>query len=245
MFDCMEALGMGPRQLYDVTNRGACMLRKASPFYAGLDPFAWTGTASVRCKWLFLFFQRASLLTLTTGRSVPNEPAFVKLRSGVLEMLFESIGLSLVSPTVWLLLFVPPSRPLRATHLSSLIVKDTNVSVAVSHTGFSLMKTDALSELDPEGRGGRESCLTNATQAHDQGPRWKTSPPIAPPPLLLLEFCSFLVPGNSGDREAIGQIPLPSGKNGSGVLLQATMPSNLCKQDRPIRPQLLLGLISL
>uniref|UniRef100_A0A671MYA1 Retinoic acid receptor gamma-A-like n=1 Tax=Sinocyclocheilus anshuiensis TaxID=1608454 RepID=A0A671MYA1_9TELE len=48
MFNCMEALGMGPRQLYDVTNRGACMLRKASPFYAGLDPFAWTGTASVR-----------------------------------------------------------------------------------------------------------------------------------------------------------------------------------------------------
>ncbi len=55
-----------------------------------------------------------------------------------------------------LLLFVPPSLPLRATHLSSLIVKDTNVSVAVSHTGFSLMKTDALSELDPEGREERE-----------------------------------------------------------------------------------------
>ena len=52
MFDCMEALGMGPRQLYDVTSRGACMLRKASPFFAGLDPFAWTGSASVQCKWL-------------------------------------------------------------------------------------------------------------------------------------------------------------------------------------------------
>ncbi|XP_061909171.1 retinoic acid receptor gamma-A isoform X1 [Entelurus aequoreus] len=50
MFDCMEALGMGPRQLYDVTSRGACMLRKASPFFAGLDPFAWTGSASV--QWL-------------------------------------------------------------------------------------------------------------------------------------------------------------------------------------------------
>ncbi|TNN82505.1 Retinoic acid receptor gamma-A [Liparis tanakae] len=48
MFDCMEALGMGPRQLYDVTSRGACMLRKASPFFAGLDPFAWTGSASVQ-----------------------------------------------------------------------------------------------------------------------------------------------------------------------------------------------------
>ena len=51
MFDCMEALGMGPRQLYDVTARGACMLRKASPFFAGLDPFAWSGTASIQCKW--------------------------------------------------------------------------------------------------------------------------------------------------------------------------------------------------
>ncbi|KAG5282549.1 hypothetical protein AALO_G00057250 [Alosa alosa] len=48
MFDCMEALGMGPRQLYDVTARGACMLRKASPFFAGLDPFAWSGTASIQ-----------------------------------------------------------------------------------------------------------------------------------------------------------------------------------------------------
>ncbi|XP_034064867.1 retinoic acid receptor gamma-A isoform X4 [Gymnodraco acuticeps] len=48
MFDCMEALGMGPRQLYDVTSRGACMLRKASPFFTGLDPFAWTGSASVQ-----------------------------------------------------------------------------------------------------------------------------------------------------------------------------------------------------
>ncbi|KAM9391047.1 retinoic acid receptor gamma-A-like [Salvelinus alpinus] len=48
MFDCMEALGMGPCQLYDVTSRGECMLRKASPFFAGLDPFAWTGSASVQ-----------------------------------------------------------------------------------------------------------------------------------------------------------------------------------------------------
>lgn len=51
MFDCMEALGLGPRQLYDVTSHGACMLRKASPFFAGLDTFAWTGSASVQCKW--------------------------------------------------------------------------------------------------------------------------------------------------------------------------------------------------
>lgn len=51
MFDCMEPLGMGPRQLYDVTNRGACMLRKASPFFTGLDHFAWTGSTAVQCKW--------------------------------------------------------------------------------------------------------------------------------------------------------------------------------------------------
>lgn len=66
MFDCMEALGLGPRQLYDVTSHGACMLRKASPFFAGLDTFAWTGSASVQCKWyprLFLTHTHTHTLT--------------------------------------------------------------------------------------------------------------------------------------------------------------------------------------
>ncbi|XP_058869093.1 retinoic acid receptor gamma-A-like isoform X2 [Acipenser ruthenus] len=48
MFDCMETFGMPHRQLYDVTNRGACMLRRASPCFGGLDPFAWSGTASIQ-----------------------------------------------------------------------------------------------------------------------------------------------------------------------------------------------------
>ncbi|XP_057685572.1 retinoic acid receptor gamma-A isoform X2 [Corythoichthys intestinalis] len=66
MFDCMEALGMGPRQLYDVTSRGACMLRKASPFFAGLDPFAWTGSASV---------QSVETQSTSSEEMVPSSPS--------------------------------------------------------------------------------------------------------------------------------------------------------------------------
>ncbi|KAI4895334.1 hypothetical protein NFI96_000691 [Prochilodus magdalenae] len=66
MFDCMEALGMGPRQLYDVTNRGACMLRKANPFFAGLDPFAWPGTASV---------QSVETQSTSSEEMVPSSPS--------------------------------------------------------------------------------------------------------------------------------------------------------------------------
>ncbi|XP_048838835.1 retinoic acid receptor gamma-A isoform X2 [Brienomyrus brachyistius] len=47
MFDCMETLGMGHRQLYDVTDRGPCVLRKSAPFFLGLESFTWTGAASV------------------------------------------------------------------------------------------------------------------------------------------------------------------------------------------------------
>ncbi|XP_066564555.1 retinoic acid receptor gamma-A isoform X2 [Amia ocellicauda] len=66
MFDCMEALGMAPRQLYDVTNRGACMLRKASPFFGGLDPFAWTGTASI---------QSVETQSTSSEEMVPSSPS--------------------------------------------------------------------------------------------------------------------------------------------------------------------------
>lgn len=74
MFDCMEALGLGPRQLYDVTSHGACMLRKASPFFAGLDTFAWTGSASVQCKWyprLFLTHTHAHVCVHTHSHFLP------------------------------------------------------------------------------------------------------------------------------------------------------------------------------
>ncbi|KAM9507141.1 retinoic acid receptor gamma-A-like isoform 3-T3 [Salvelinus alpinus] len=66
MFDCMEALGMGPRQLYGVTSRGTCMLRKASPFFAGLDPFAWTGSASV---------QSVETQSTSSEEMVPSSPS--------------------------------------------------------------------------------------------------------------------------------------------------------------------------
>ncbi|KAK6303260.1 hypothetical protein J4Q44_G00257140 [Coregonus suidteri] len=66
MFDCMEALGMGPRQLYDVTSRGTCMLRKASPFFAGLDPFAWTGSASI---------QSVETQSTSSEEMVPSSPS--------------------------------------------------------------------------------------------------------------------------------------------------------------------------
>ncbi|TSL61222.1 Retinoic acid receptor gamma-A [Bagarius yarrelli] len=66
MFDCMEPLGMGPRQLYDVTNRGACMLRKASPFFTGLDHFAWTGTTAV---------QSVETQSTSSEEMVPSSPS--------------------------------------------------------------------------------------------------------------------------------------------------------------------------
>lgn len=54
MYDCMEAFAVTPRQLYDVTNRSACMLRKSSisPFALGLDPFGWPQPASLQCRWI-------------------------------------------------------------------------------------------------------------------------------------------------------------------------------------------------
>nr|XP_020448850.1 retinoic acid receptor gamma-A-like isoform X1 [Monopterus albus]XP_020448851.1 retinoic acid receptor gamma-A-like isoform X1 [Monopterus albus] len=46
MFDCMEALGLAPRPLFDVSGQGSCMLGKATPYFSGLDHFAWTGTGT-------------------------------------------------------------------------------------------------------------------------------------------------------------------------------------------------------
>ncbi|KAI1891131.1 hypothetical protein AGOR_G00160850 [Albula goreensis] len=66
MFDCVEALGMGSHQLFDVTSRSACMLRKAGPFFPGLDPFAWTGTASV---------QSVETQSTSSEEMVPSSPS--------------------------------------------------------------------------------------------------------------------------------------------------------------------------
>lgn len=54
MFDCMEALGLAPRPLFDVSRQGSCMLSKATPYFSGLDPFAWAGTSSVQCEYSVL-----------------------------------------------------------------------------------------------------------------------------------------------------------------------------------------------
>ncbi|XP_043939796.1 retinoic acid receptor gamma isoform X2 [Protopterus annectens] len=50
MYDCMETFAVAPRQLFDVTNQSACMLRKASisPCFAGLDHFGWPHPASLQ-----------------------------------------------------------------------------------------------------------------------------------------------------------------------------------------------------
>ncbi|KAJ8259004.1 hypothetical protein COCON_G00180160 [Conger conger] len=66
MFDCVEALGVGSRQLFDVTNRGACMLRKAGPYFPGLDPYAWTGTASI---------QSVETQSTSSEEMVPSSPS--------------------------------------------------------------------------------------------------------------------------------------------------------------------------
>lgn len=54
MFDCMEALGLAPRPLFDVSGQGSCMLAKATPYFSGLDPFAWAGTSSIQCEYFIL-----------------------------------------------------------------------------------------------------------------------------------------------------------------------------------------------
>lgn len=47
----MEALGLGPRPLFDVSRQGSCMLNKAASYFSGLDPFAWAGASSVQCEY--------------------------------------------------------------------------------------------------------------------------------------------------------------------------------------------------
>uniref|UniRef100_A0A8K9XX65 Retinoic acid receptor, gamma b n=1 Tax=Oncorhynchus mykiss TaxID=8022 RepID=A0A8K9XX65_ONCMY len=64
MFDCMEALA--PRPLFDVSTQGACMLGKATPFFPGLDPFAWAGMASV---------QSVETQSTSSEEMVPSSPS--------------------------------------------------------------------------------------------------------------------------------------------------------------------------
>ncbi|KAG7494349.1 retinoic acid receptor gamma-A-like isoform X2 [Solea senegalensis] len=66
MFDCMEALGLAPRPLFDVSGQGSCMLAKATPYFSGLDPFAWAGTSSV---------QSVETQSTSSEEMVPSSPS--------------------------------------------------------------------------------------------------------------------------------------------------------------------------
>ncbi|XP_022063707.1 retinoic acid receptor gamma-A-like [Acanthochromis polyacanthus] len=66
MFDCMEALGLAPRPLFDVSRQGSCMLGKATPYFSGLDPFAWAGTSSV---------QSVETQSTSSEEMVPSSPS--------------------------------------------------------------------------------------------------------------------------------------------------------------------------
>ncbi|CAB1353959.1 unnamed protein product [Coregonus sp. 'balchen'] len=77
MFDCMEALGMAPRPLFDVSIQGACMLGKATPFFPGLDPFAWAGTASVQSLRRPSLFVPAQISQAPDGIRGSGDPVFL------------------------------------------------------------------------------------------------------------------------------------------------------------------------
>ncbi|XP_067360407.1 retinoic acid receptor gamma-A-like isoform X2 [Channa argus] len=66
MFDCMEALGLAPRPLFDVSSQGSCMLGKATPYFSGLDPFAWAGTTSI---------QSVETQSTSSEEMVPSSPS--------------------------------------------------------------------------------------------------------------------------------------------------------------------------
>ncbi|XP_028302991.1 retinoic acid receptor gamma-A-like isoform X2 [Gouania willdenowi] len=66
MFDCVEALGLAPRPLYDVSHQGSCMLSKASSYFSGLDPFAWAGTSSI---------QSVETQSTSSEEMVPSSPS--------------------------------------------------------------------------------------------------------------------------------------------------------------------------
>ncbi|XP_028853381.1 retinoic acid receptor gamma-A-like isoform X2 [Denticeps clupeoides] len=48
MFDCVEALGVAPRPLYDMSAQGSCMLRRAGPFFPSLEPFSWSSSSGMQ-----------------------------------------------------------------------------------------------------------------------------------------------------------------------------------------------------
>ncbi|KAG9260419.1 retinoic acid receptor gamma-A-like isoform X2 [Astyanax mexicanus] len=68
MFDCMEALGVGARPLFGVSSQGSCMLRKASSFFSGLEPFAWSSSTSTN-------LQSVETQSTSSEEMVPSSPS--------------------------------------------------------------------------------------------------------------------------------------------------------------------------
>ncbi|XP_056128783.1 retinoic acid receptor gamma-A-like isoform X2 [Lampris incognitus] len=66
MFDCMEALGQAPRPLFDVSSQSSFMLGKATPYFSGLDPFAWAGTGCT---------QSVETQSTSSEEMVPSSPS--------------------------------------------------------------------------------------------------------------------------------------------------------------------------
>ncbi|XP_036414933.1 retinoic acid receptor gamma-A-like isoform X2 [Colossoma macropomum] len=68
MFDCMEALGVGARPLFSVSTQGSCMLRKASSFFSGLEPFSWSNGTSAN-------LQSVETQSTSSEEMVPSSPS--------------------------------------------------------------------------------------------------------------------------------------------------------------------------
>ncbi|KAL7837504.1 hypothetical protein SRHO_G00272150 [Serrasalmus rhombeus] len=68
MFDCMEALGVGARPLFGVSTQGSCMLRKASSFFSGLEPFSWSNSTSTN-------LQSVETQSTSSEEMVPSSPS--------------------------------------------------------------------------------------------------------------------------------------------------------------------------
>ncbi|XP_030632287.1 retinoic acid receptor gamma-B isoform X1 [Chanos chanos] len=66
MFDCVEPLGVGARQLFDVSSQGSCMLRKASSFFPGLETFSWASSTSM---------QSVETQSTSSEEMVPSSPS--------------------------------------------------------------------------------------------------------------------------------------------------------------------------
>ncbi|XP_067243633.1 retinoic acid receptor gamma-B isoform X2 [Chanodichthys erythropterus] len=66
MFDCVEALGVGARPLFDVSAQSSCMLRKARSFFPALEPFSWSNNTRL---------QSVETQSTSSEEMVPSSPS--------------------------------------------------------------------------------------------------------------------------------------------------------------------------